>query len=446
MDQLNILDRKILLVLQNYPLESFSTLAEKLKISPQTMIRRINALKENKILFMPVATFIPERISLTRYFVTLNISSLHQFTYLQMVLAEYNYIRSYNRFYGEKFGIVAIFDLPEEIKAQFIKYLDYLVEQEYCDSYVVDKAMGYRVNNPESLTNYSKDPKIFNLIGYWEKRKDKSEALPRLPSPVKLETLEPLHMLLLRDLTNFTKNGVEISIRAKQTELIDYYKKYYIHLGKKIRMTDNEKQVYINLSEFFDTRNKHNIKVDFGRKYYNVVRHHLISNPRWNFSRKLFEQHVTRAFIIKGVPKNEKAQIFRLLHEETAPFETGFELLNDGLFLRFAIPPYYDSKLNYLIWNTFKDYQVCSLDFFGKHGAWWPFYLENYNWDTKYWKIDDDWAYNSVLSEIDNKLKANNFGDIKLNKHLPVENGNGNSNGSYLYKHISNGSLAATTP
>lgn len=447
MDQLNILDRKILLVLQHYPDEAFSTLAKKLEISPQTMIRRVNSLKQKGILFHPIASFVPERIHLTRYLVTLNISSLHQYTLLQMSLASFDYIRSYNRFYGEKFGMLAVFDLPEEGKAQFHKYLDYLVEQEYCDSYVVDKATGYRVSKPEPLPNYTRDPEVFNLIEFWQKRKEKSEKLPRLPSPVKLEALEPLHMLLLRDLTTYAKNGHEIGLRTKQTDLIEHYRQYYQHLGKKIRLTDTEKYYYANLSEFFDTRNKHNMKVDFGRKYYNVVRSHLITNPRWNFSRKLFEQHVTRAYLIRNVPNKEKAQLFRLLSEDNPPFQTGFELLNNGIFLRFTIPPYYDTKLNYIIWNTFKDYSICSLDFFGKHGMWWPFYIENFNWDTNYWKIDEDWLYNNTLASIEKKLKNNSYGDIQLNKHLPQEygsNGNGNGNGSYLVKHISNGQTTAT--
>jgi len=444
MDQLNILDRKILLVLQSSPLEPYSKLAEKLNTSTQTTIRRVNSLIEKGILNFPIASFVPERIQLSRYIVTFNISSLHQFTLLQMSLAQHNYIRSYNRFYGEKYGMLANFDIPEEGIGLLTKFCNYLVEEEFCDSFEIDKATGYRVNKPEPLPNYTRDPEVFNIVSFWQKKNEKSENLPRLPSAVKLDTLEPIHMLLLRDLTSYAKNGHEISIRTKQTELITHYNDYYRHLGKKIRLTDTEQFEYDNLKDFFDNRSKHNAKVDFGRKYYNFVRHHLISNPRWNFSRKLFEQHVTRAFIIKDVPNKEKFQFFRFLSEENPPFQTGFELLNNGIFLRFTLPPYYDTKLNYLIWNTFKDYSICSLDFFGNHGLRWPFYINNFSWDSNYWKTDDDWFYQSAVTDIEDNLKNNNFGDFKMNKHVSSENGNGI--GSYLNKHISNGNTTATTP
>lgn len=449
-DQLNPLDRKILLVLQNYPLEPYSTMAEKLGTSTQTLIRRVNSLKKRDILSVPLASFVPERLQLTRFLVTFDISSLHQYTLLQMAFSSFDYIRSYNRFYGEKFGMVANFDMPEETKPLLLKFLDHLVEQEYCDSYEVDKATGYRVSKPEPLPRYTKEPEIFDIVGFWEKRKEKAEDLPRLPSAVNLDNLEPLHFLLLQDLTTHFKNGEEIGIRTKQTTLIKHYKNHFIHLGKKISLTEKESLIFENLREFFDTRNEHHIKVDFGRKYYNVVRHHLITNPRWNFSRKLFEQHVSRAYIIKNVPNKDKAQLFRLFHEETPPFQTGFELLNNGIFLRFTIPPYLDTKLNYIIWHTFKDYQICSLDFFGKHGMYYPFQLNNMNMATKYWKVDEDWILNKTLASIDEKLKNNSFGDVKMANGVVPEygtNGNGNgTNGSYLYKHTSNGNPTATTP
>ena len=65
MEQLNILDQKIINVLQNYTLEPYSKQAEMLGISPQTMIRRVDSLKERGILRFPIASFIPERISLS---------------------------------------------------------------------------------------------------------------------------------------------------------------------------------------------------------------------------------------------------------------------------------------------------------------------------------------------------------------------------------------------
>jgi DNA-binding Lrp family transcriptional regulator len=449
--------------LQNYPLEAYSSLAQKLKVSPQTMIRRVNSLQNKGILRYPIASFVPERIGLARYSVVFNISQLHQFTLLQNALSEYNYIRAYNRFYGERFGIYALFDLPQNINGMFNKFLEYLVEEEFCESYTIFKSTGHRFSSPAPLPNYTSEPETFKLVEFWQKRLQKSSDLVNgVRSAVTVKNgkivvitedgekpIEPLHFLLLRDLTSHSSNGKQVGIRTKQTELIEYYREYYQHLGKKIRLTETENHFYYNLSEFFDTRNGHNTKVDFGRKYYNIVKNYLISNPRWNFVRKSFEEHVARAYIIEDVSEKEKAQFFNFISEETPPFNTGIELLDRSIFLRLTLPPYYDSKFSYLLWSTFKDHKIYSLDYFGEHGNYYTFYIDNFDWNSSNWRTDEDWLFNSVVEKIDEKLKNGNFGDFNLHKH--ITNGNGsqanghtNGNGSAIYRHISNGSSSKT--
>lgn len=455
MDQLNILDQKILNVLQNYTLETYSKQAERLNISPQTMIRRVESLKEREILRFPIASFIPERLSLSRYGVMFSISSLHQFTLLQNALSEHKYIRAYNRFYGENFGIYAHFDLPPNTEAIFTKYLEYLLNEEYCDSYFTMKSMGYRLSQPEPLRRYSSETEKlkFDVISFWEKRLNKSTTLPRLPSAIDSNLIEPLHFMLLRDLTTSVRNGTTIDIRSKQTELVKHYRDYYESLAKKIKLTDAEEACLYNLSSFFDTKNMPKngngktivsdaAKVEFGRKYYSLVFNNLITNPRWNFSRKLSEQHVTRAYFIENIPEQEKAQLFRFLNEEKIPFQTAFELFDKGIFLRLSMPPYYDSKINYLIWSSFKDHKIYSLDFFGKHGLYWTFEFDSYDWAKKGWRTDDEWMYDSVIDKINDKLSNGTYGNYKkdqeayLRKHIAT-NGNSNGNG--------NGVTATTT-
>ncbi|MHA1200373.1 MAG: winged helix-turn-helix transcriptional regulator [Candidatus Heimdallarchaeaceae archaeon] len=445
MDYLNILDMRILHVLQNYPLEPYSAQAEKLKISPQTMIRRVKALQDKEILRNPIASFVPERISLYRYGVMFSISSLHQCTLLQNALSEHKYIRAYNRFYGESFGIYAHFELPENTEQLFNQYLEHLVEQEYCDSYFTMKSMGYRFTRPQPLPNYTQNAKPFDLISYWEKRLSKSTSLPRLPSAIDLQTLEPLHFQLLKDLTTSVKNGIVIDIRTKQTDLIKHYQDKYNHLTKKNQLAANsseenkltfeEESMLFNLSEFFDDKNLHNTKVEFGRRYYNLVMNNLITNPRWNFSRKLFEQHATRAYFIENVPEKEKAQLFRFFNEEKIPFQSHLELYNKGIFLRLTMPPHDESNINYLIWSTFKDYKIYSLDFFGKHGLYWTFEYENFDFKQKKWRVDKDWMLDSTIAKINDKLINGNFGKYKPDQPE-------SKNQAYLRKHIANGNGA----
>ncbi|MHA1668240.1 MAG: Lrp/AsnC family transcriptional regulator [Candidatus Heimdallarchaeaceae archaeon] len=448
MEKLNILDQKILHILQNFPLEPFSSLAQKLNISPQTMIRKVSSLKERGILKGVISSFIPEKLSLVRYGVLLPISQLHQFSLLENALSRHNYIRSFNRYYGEEFGIYAIFDFPKNQESYLKKFFEYFLEREFCDSYKIYKSSGYRYFKPAATPEYTSEPQAFDIVKFWQRRLESETTLPRLESSLKLNSLEPLHLKLLQDLTTTFKNGKIIDARTKQTDLIEHYRGLYNSLAKKVKLKEHEEHLFYNLSNLFDGKNSYNIKVEFGRKYYNVIRN-LLSNPRWNIQRKVIEQNVTRAFFIENIPEIEKARFYRFLTEEHPPFQTGFELFNNGIFLRMTLPPYYDSKINYLIWSTFKNYKIYSLDFFGKHGLWWPFQPQNFDWEKKDWRTDDYWLWDEIINNLEDKLKNGTFGDVSINKHANGNNKGAYKNGvtkeTYLYKHISNGSTSVVS-
>ncbi|MHA1259865.1 MAG: hypothetical protein ACTSRO_09560, partial [Candidatus Heimdallarchaeaceae archaeon] len=307
MEELNILDQKIIHVLQNFPLEPYSSLAKKpeLNISPQTMIRKVKSLKDRGILRIFISDFVPEKFSLVRYSVLLPISQLHQFTLLENALSKHNYIRGYNRFYGESFGTYATFDFPVDQEDNLRKFLEYCVEKEFCNGYKINKSMGYRFSKPSSIPEYSAEPKPFDLIRYWQQRLECEERLPRLGSPVNLETLEPLHLKLLADLTTTQKNGIVIDARTKQTDLIQHYRGLKRSLEKKANKSDFEKKLLANLVEFFKEKNDYHLKVEFGRKYYKIIKDAL-TNFRWNIERKITEHNVTRAFFIEDIPNKEK--------------------------------------------------------------------------------------------------------------------------------------------
>jgi hypothetical protein len=251
---------------------------------------------------------------------------------MQNAISEHNYARSYNRFYGEQFGMFALFDLPADQEAIFQRFLEYLVEEEYCDGFSIMKSMGYRYQQPQEPPTYTDNPEAFDVVDYWQKRLNKSATLPRLPSSIDFEMIEPLHFLLLRDLTMAVKNGRTIDIRYKQTEIINHYFDIYKTLSKKENLSVTENEYYFNLCELFknmpdveeDQEEKNvdeeengkkkrklnipeSVKVEFGRKYYNIVANNLITNPRWNLKRKFFENHITRAYFIENVSEQEKS-------------------------------------------------------------------------------------------------------------------------------------------
>lgn len=459
MDELKPIDKEIIRMLENYPLEPYSAIAKRMERATSTVIRRIlgddpksreESLQGRGILKGVIASFIPEKLSLVRYSVIMSISQLHQFSLIENALSRHNYLRGFNRFYGEQFGMYAYFDFPQNQEHQLKKFLEYCVEQEYCNDYKIYESMGYRLARPAPLPRYTSDPKNYDLISFWQKRLEKDTNLPRINSILPLDTLEPLHLKLLKDLSTTWKNGNVIDARTKQTDLIQHYRSMYNALAKKTKLTKFEEHLLYNLSDLFDGRNEHNLKVEFGRKYYNPIRE-IIVNPRWNIERKVTEQNISRAFFIENVPEKEKAQFYRFLTEEIPPFQLGCELFNNGIFLRMTLPPYHDAKMNYLIWTTFKNYKVFSLDYFDKHGFWLPFQPQNYDLEQKSWRTDDYWLWDEIIENIQSRLKNGSFGELPISKFAQsVNNNNGfYKNGAeqteYLHKHLSNGNTSAVS-
>jgi len=399
MFKLNGTDLKIIRLLQNYPLDSFSSLSKKLGISPQSFIRRVERLKKRGILRGAIASFIPEVIGLHRYNVLFHASQISQMTMLSVALHAHPYTRGYNRFYGEHFGLYATFDLPPSSERQFTEFLEYLTVEKFCDSYESFASTGYRLGYPVPFPNYQLNPKNFNVFSYWSERFTKSNKLEALPEPIDLSSLTPIHLLILREIT--------LDARKTQSQLINYFKSLVTdpELTKKL---DLPEAVVTYLSDFFEGRSEYAIKMEISRQY-NFVKSNIITGPRWNFNRKFTDFYVSRAYLISEIPDNEKNKLYNLFKDDRPPFRLGLDLLKEGIFINFSLPAYYDAIFSYLVWSSFSGYRVYSLDFFGKHGIYFHFYINNFDFDKKIWKTNRNWLLDKVLENIKSKLKNGNY-------------------------------------
>ena len=399
MERLNNFDIKILHALQNHPLEPSSQIANLIGTSTQTIIRRIERLTEQGILRYAIASIIPERLGLVEYAAIIYVSSIDQMTLLQMAFTDHPYTRYYSRFYGEKFGFYATFEVPPESNGLLRKFLDYLVENGFCKSYTLFRSEGHRIAYPDIVPNYTLNPKCFNMMGYWEKRLQKPNRFQRLASTPDLSEFTPLHLLLLREITK--------NLRTSQADLVKKFK-------NKIKGNKTSDPIFLPddyfsyMKEFLENKADNTIRREFN-KVYNYIKEGFIARHRWNVNRKFTETFVYRAFVIKDIPQEEKAQLFNLFLEERPPFRLGCTVLSDGLFLTVSLPPYYDAKFSYLVWTTFGEYKMYSMDFFRHHGHHYWFYVDNFDITRNKWKTDEDWMFNNVVDSLNQRLKEGRF-------------------------------------
>ncbi len=400
MDSLNLLERKILNALNNHPLDSFSSLSKRMGMSKQMFIRKFNSLCERNITKKATATFTPEALSLTRYHVIFKVANIAQMTNLQVAFREHPYTRHYNQFYGESFGCYTIFDVPQKCNGLLFKFFDYLVEQEICEEYSVYRSLGYRHENPEPFPSYTQDPKPFDIGNFISKRLEKPTRFPRRKTPLNLENITPLHLILIRDIGR--------NVRTPQAELIERYKKFITKPPQNAN--DYLPQPFLTyLESFFANRSNEAIKVAFGKQY-NFVKDNIIYAPRWSFERRFYESYVYRAFFIENVSSEEGAQLYYLVKEENPPFNVLINVLDNGVVLNIKLPTYYDANFNYLIWSTYSDYKLYSLDFFGRRGIYYHFYVDNFNTIDSAWRNDEEWILNSVIYRIEERIKNGQCG------------------------------------
>lgn len=398
------MDIQILKLLQNYPLDSFSSLAKKLNVSHQTIIRKINRLQENNILRNSISSLIPESLSLIRFHILFNVKSIEQLTYLQLAFIEHPYTRYYSRFYGERFGILAFFDIPPGSENYLMQFFDYLVEKEYCSNYIPLKALGYRISYPAPFPNYRLNPKNFNLVNYWNSRLEQPTDLPPLPKPIDAQKITPIQLFILLQVTR--------NARITQTEIIKTMRD--VAFDPEKRKSYQLSETIINyLVDYFNSKSEYAIKMDVSRQFQFVLKN-FITGPRWNINRKLFDSYITRGYLIKDIPLEQSAQLYLLLKNNRPPFRIGFDILQEGIFINIALPPYYDAKFSYLIWTSFSNYQLYSLDYYGKHGLFFPFYIENYDLEKKQWRSDKEWMYSSVIATFEDKLQNGIFDPNKI--------------------------------
>ncbi|NPD89320.1 MAG: hypothetical protein HGN29_11390 [Asgard group archaeon] len=397
---------EILHLLENYPLKSYSELAQKISVSPQTFIRGVEELRAQKVIREVYSSLNPESLHLERHIVIFLTESMEGIKTLELSCDVHPYTSSRNRIFGPDYGLYAVFDIPRGSFRNLKLFLENLLEKKYCVKYYTHKSQGRRKSYPQPFHNNIIDLEEFDLEAYLvQKATPLYTGKGGRESPLSSLELHPIELLTLRDIT--------LNFRTPMSQLIKKYRKY-------MRSKKGELEDYIfpetfrpHLEEFFrDERTENAIYMDFKKRYHALIEKH-IESYNLGINRKNFERFIVFGYVIHNISKEEKLRLFSLFESERPPFSIYIEDLDRSLFLSLALPPYYQTKFAYIMKETYEKFSAFLLDSFGYNAMKYRFFVGNYDIEKKEWKEDEEWMVTGVIKGIEEKLSKKEYRIVK---------------------------------
>ncbi|MHA2175547.1 MAG: winged helix-turn-helix transcriptional regulator [Candidatus Hodarchaeales archaeon] len=357
-------DYQIILLLESDPLMPYSKLADELGVSWPTAKKRLADLKARGVIRTPVALVNPQVLGLRRLSVIWSVQTIDDLIRLEKLCDAHPYTIYRSRGYGNDYILFSQFNIPPETIPLMNEFNDLLVEKRYCDKATILLSSGVRTESFADLSrfNLSSNKWNFDWDKWFELYQSQSEIFssPNQTPLIDLKKWKPIDFNILRELTKDPE--------IKQSELSQKF----------------------NLSR---TSTHHS---------YTTVFNNLISSVQARFDRIMFNQVNTRLFWIPKVKESKLYKFFNLINNHHLPFRIGLDILQgNGLLLwGISLPTFHEHQLALTLWRLFQTFNSYTLDTsFDRSMIYW-FYPDNFDFETKYWKIDREYVVNQPLADI----------------------------------------------
>ncbi len=397
---------EIIRLLENFPLKSYSELAQKIDLSPQTFIRRVEDLKAQDVIREVHSSLNPESLLLERYIAIFLTESIEGIKILELACDIHPYTSSRNRIFGPNYGVYAVFDIPKWSFSNFNLFLENLLEKRFCVKYYIYKSRGDRIFYPQPFYNNIVDLEEYDLEAYlvqtttpmYTGKKGRESFLSSLE-------LHPIELLMLRDIT--------LDIRTPMSQLIKKYQEYLKSQKGELKNYIFPETFRSHLEEFFsEERTDNAIYMDFKKRYHALIDKH-VENYWLGINRKYFEMFIRFGFIIHEISQEEKSRLFSLLKNKRPPFSIYIEDLGPNLFLSISLPPYYQTRLSYFMKERYEIFSTYLMDSFGRNAWKYRFYAGNYDKNNNKWRHDKEWMVTEVARGIEEKIRQKEYKTVK---------------------------------
>ncbi|TFG09008.1 winged helix-turn-helix transcriptional regulator [Candidatus Heimdallarchaeota archaeon] len=346
--------------LQKTPTANFSQLAKELGITDKTAKAHYNFLLKNEYISGVRAKYIPESIGLQTNTYILTVPDLKRVQSLEKLGDQHFFTTFRNRILGTTQGLFMQFDLP----ANSIKFLDDLMlkleEYNLIEKYEKIPTSNLKIGTSPEFKFFDNE----NTKWTWDFDDwiDKYEKTPdKIISKAKNITNVQNRLKLL-----------DIKLLAEITKGSKYYHKQ-INFAKKF-----------NVSPVQITRR-------LGFLNENVVKYRLL------YSRSKIQ--AVDLVLFRGKCSGErKNKLFNLIKDNPVPFDSGFELLDDGFLWRMNIPPAYSSLFGEFLWKISSRLNYYRFDH--NRSMLYYFYDKNFDAEKNEWKASRKEVFEKPLEWI----------------------------------------------
>ncbi|MHA1116478.1 MAG: Lrp/AsnC family transcriptional regulator [Candidatus Heimdallarchaeaceae archaeon] len=374
-------DYELLLLLQNEPTISFNQIAKKLGITPPTVKKKVESLKQRKIYRGKTVLYKPESLNLTRYFFVLYTPSLDELERLEIALKYHPYIISRSRFYGSRLGVFAQFNYPKKKSELLLAFIDALKKEGLVSSYLFYESLGSRRTMQIDLERLSLSS--FKWTFNWDKCYSKlltiePSPLPS-PSPSVLDKMKPVDFKILEILTRgkIPKNDGSFDTEITQKKISNY--------------------LNVETTEIW--------------RRYHFLKENVLSGYSSRFSREFFNINSEKIIFMTFDDEIQLARCFTLFTDEREgpPFRYHIEVYRDSkgrkqLILYVSLPQYHEAHLIYTL-SKIANLRVYNVDTIGKSSVSYSFYSEAFDFNKKMWKVDKKFVLDVPLREISEELE-----------------------------------------
>ncbi|MCE7747094.1 MAG: hypothetical protein GPJ51_01765 [Candidatus Heimdallarchaeota archaeon] len=350
--------------LQKNPTANFSTLAGELGITDKTAKAHYDFLLKNEYIAGVRAKYIPESIGLQTNTYILTVPDMKRVEILEKLGDEHFFTTFRNRVMGNTQGLFIQFDLPPDSA----KYLDDLMlkleEYNLVEKYEKIPSTNLKLGTSPEFTFFNNENTewVWSISKWFKKYEKISEGLPDdIPKIQNVQKrIKPLDIQLLAEITK----GSEY--HHKQ---IDFARKFDVSPVQITRRLN-----------FLNT---------------NVVKYRLL------YSRAKI-QAVDLVLFRGKCAEERKTKLYNLIKKNPVPFDTGFELLEDGFLWRMNIPPAYTSLFGEYLWKICARLNFYKFDH--NRSMLYYFYDKNFDTENNQWKASRKEVFNQPLDWIKKKI------------------------------------------
>jgi DNA-binding Lrp family transcriptional regulator len=351
--------------LQKNPTAKFTQMAEELNISDKTAKAHYTYLLKNNYISGVRAKYIPESIGLETNTYILSVSDIRRVELIEKLADCHNFTTFRNRILGHTQGIFLQFDLPTESSSYLDDLMLKLEENNLVEKYEKIPSIGIKKSTtPEfKFFNNKKSKWTWDLSEWEENYEETSETLPSdIP---KIEN----NQKKLKE--------IDIKLLAEITKGSKYYHKQ------------------IDFAKKFDVS-----PVQITRRL-NFLKNQVV-NYRLLYSRAKI-QSVDLVLFRGKCSEEKKNRLYNLLLKNPVPFDTGFELLQDGYLWRMNIPPVYTSLFGEFLWKISAKLNFYRFDH--TKSMLYYFYESNFDTTTNVWLASKEEVLDKPLKWLEKNLK-----------------------------------------